>query len=125
MALYWCYGDCCRDKGGEQVQIVRCNSCGRWIGRDGEVGVYHDNGTEYCPECRCTDALMDVDNGCSFDDWEPEKLWEVFGSVPVNGDGGIQEEFLGFQEGTDRNEIWQWFDGRYSKGVPCLAHRGW
>jgi len=35
-------------------------------------------------------------NRCSFDDWEQEKLWEVFGSIPVNGDGGIQE-------GTGRN----------------------
>ena len=43
------------------MQIVRCNFCGRWIGREEDVGLYDGMDTEYCPECRCTEALMDVD----------------------------------------------------------------
>ena len=106
------------------MQIVRCNSCGRWIGREEDVGLYDGIDTEYCPECRCTEALMDVDYGCKFDDWELERLWEIFGNIPVDDNDEIQEEFLGFQEGTDRIEIWLWFDEEHSQGVSYLVHKG-
>ncbi|MEZ3492870.1 MAG: hypothetical protein K1W38_11360 [Lachnospiraceae bacterium] len=64
---------------------------------------------------------MDVDKRCNFNDAELEKLWEIFGCVPVNDNDEILEEFLGFPEGTDRIEIWQWFDELYSKGVKVLC----
>lgn len=106
------------------MQIVRCNACGRWIGADKDVGVHHESNTEYCPECKCTEALMDVDYGCNFGDAELEKIWEIFGDVAINDDEEILEEFLGFQEGTNRFEIWKWFDERYSSGVAELVNGG-
>ena len=54
------------------MQIVRCNSCGRWIGRDEDLEMHYDADMEHCPECGCMEALMDVDYGCKFDDWELE-----------------------------------------------------
>lgn len=65
---------------------------------------------------------MDVDYGCNFDDAELEKLWVLFGNVPVNDNDEILEEFLGFPEGTDRIEIWNWFDEQYPKGVAYLVN---
>lgn len=106
------------------MEIVRCNSCGRWIGRDEDVGSHYDMDTEYCPECKCTMGLMDVDYGCYFDDWELEQLWNLFGDIPVDDNENILEGFLGFPEGTDRMEIWHWFDERYSRGVACLIYKG-
>ena len=102
------------------MRIVRCNFCGRWIGRDEDVGLYYNTDTEYCPECKCTEALMDVDYGCKFTDRELEQLWELFGDIPVDDNENILEEFLGFPEKTDRMEIWHWFDEQYSKGIVCL-----
>ena len=36
----------------------------------------------------------------------------------------ILEEFLGFSEGTDRIEIWHWFDENYPEGVAALMNGG-
>lgn len=105
------------------MKIVRCNACGSWIGKDEELGLYYADDMEYCPSCKCTEALMDVNHGCDFDDMELEKLWQLFGEVSIDDYDLIMEEFLGFPEGTDRFEIWHWFDERYSKGVVNLINR--
>lgn len=39
-----------------------------------------------------------------------EVLWEKLGDVPVNDDGKIEESFLDFEVGTDREDIWHWFE---------------
>lgn len=106
------------------MQIVRCNKCGVWVGKAEDLGLHYELDKEYCPKCKCTEALMDVDYGCNFDDTELEKLWELFGNVVINNDDEILEEFLGFPAGTGREEIWHWFDERYSQGVYELMHKG-
>ena len=35
----------------------------------------------------------------------------------------IEEPFLGFPAGTNREELWHWFDKRHSKGVAYLLYR--
>lgn len=58
-------------------------------------------------------------------DKELEKLWAEFEDVPMNPDTEcIDEEFLGFPRETYRDEIWHWFDKRYSKGVAYLLYGG-
>lgn len=105
------------------MQAVRCNKCG-WIGKEEELKTDRAEGLEYCPHCNDTEALMDIDKGCSFDSQEVEKLWELFGEIPINDEDMIEEEFLGFQEGTDRFEIWHWFDEVYQDGVVKLMNGG-
>lgn len=102
------------------MQIVRCNACGVWIGDENKLEVKSDE--ECCPKCKNTETLMDVEHSCNFDDVELEKLWELFGCVAVNDNDEILEEFLGFSEGTDRIEVWHWFDEQHSKGVAYLAN---
>lgn len=46
-----------------------------------------------------------------------EKLWEAFGDVPVGDDDAIETDFLHWPRGTDRFEIWHWFDDHHSKGI--------
>lgn len=106
------------------MQIVRCNKCGEWIGKDGDLGLHYELDTEYCPKCKCTESLMDMDFGCNFDDSELVKLWELFGDIEINDADEILEDFLGFAEGTDRMEIWHWFDEKYSKGLHKLMSKG-
>lgn len=105
------------------MKAVRCIGCG-WIGKDEELGLYYRTDTEYCPACKDTESLMDADCECEFDDKELTKLWQMFGDVPVNNMDQIEEEFLGFSEGTEKEEVWQWFDERYSGGVVKLMFGG-
>lgn len=54
-----------------------------------------------------------------------EQLWKELEDVPMNPDTEeMEEEFLHFPEGTNREEIWEWFDERHSKGVAYLMHIG-
>ena len=41
------------------------------------------------------------------------QLWEEFGDIPINDDDEIEEEFLEFEVGTDRFEIWHWFEDTF------------
>lgn len=57
-------------------------------------------------------------------DHELEKLWEQLGDVPIDPDTEeIQEQFLGFPVGTNREIIWHWFDIRHSRGVGYLMFK--
>ena len=52
---------------------------------------------------------------------ELRMMWEQFSDIPIGfTDDNIQEEFLGFPVGTDRFDIWHWFDERYAGGVHTL-----
>ncbi len=53
-----------------------------------------------------------------------EELWGFFEDVPMDPETERMEEgFLGFPPGTDREEIWHWFDQRHSRGVAYLLYR--
>lgn len=49
-----------------------------------------------------------------------EKYWAELGDISVDDDGIIQESFLWWPKGTDREDIWHWFDEKYSGGVAKL-----
>lgn len=52
-----------------------------------------------------------------------EDLWDRFGDVPMNPETEcIEEAFLGWGPGIEREEIWHWFDKRHSKGVHYLLY---
>ena len=46
-----------------------------------------------------------------------KKLWSQLGDVPITEDGDIEEEFLHFPIGTDRADIWHWFEETYNLSV--------
>ena len=53
-----------------------------------------------------------------------EYLWEEFGNVLIDDDECILDDFIGFECGTHREEVWHWFDERYLKGVAYLMFGG-
>lgn len=56
-------------------------------------------------------------------DAELEILWEKFSNIPMNPDTEkIEETFLNFPAGTDREDIWGWFDEQHEKGVVYLLY---
>lgn len=61
-------------------------------------------------------------------DEELEKLWDELSDVPFdeNEDGELvlTEDWYCFDAGTEREEIWHYFDKRHSKGVAYLLYGG-
>lgn len=51
-------------------------------------------------------------------------LWDELGDIPfddhANSDMTLATPWLCFSVGTEREEIWHWFDERHSKGVAWL-----
>jgi hypothetical protein len=44
-------------------------------------------------------------------------LWSKLGDIPVLENGEIEEEFLHFEIGTDRETIWDWFEFTFNLSV--------
>lgn len=52
-----------------------------------------------------------------------EEMWRQFEDIPMNPETEcIEAQFMGWGPGTHREEIWHWFDARYSKGVKALLY---
>ena len=97
--------------------FIRCLQC-NWIGMPKET---KEDGQ--CPHCSCTGYLMELDSDSSFTDYDLEQLWDAFGDTAMNPETErIEEKFMGWGPGIHREEIWHWFDERYSKGVYFLAY---
>lgn len=48
---------------------------------------------------------------------DAKTLWAMLGNTPVNNDGELEEAFLGFDVGTDRETIWHWFEEVFNLSV--------
>ena len=46
-----------------------------------------------------------------------KRLWEQLGEIPVNKDDEIEKCFLHFKEGTEKTEIWHWFEDKFDLSV--------
>lgn len=46
-----------------------------------------------------------------------DNLWDDFGDIAIDNDDNILEPFLDWKVGTNRFEIWQWFDKNYPFGL--------
>lgn len=110
------------------MQIVRCNVCGDWLGPEDDIEIKHSQDAgeyEVCPACGESGGLMDLDHGSNFDEEEVRKLWSLLEDVPMNPETEqLEDDFLGFPEGTDRETVWHWFDEHYPGGVHSLLYAG-
>jgi len=50
---------------------------------------------------------------------EATKLWDELGDIPCDpiNDTEIEESFLHFEIGTDKFEIWHWFEEEFNLSV--------
>lgn len=46
-----------------------------------------------------------------------KELWEEFGEVAINDKDQILTDWHGFKKGTDRFEIWNWFEEEFNVSV--------
>ena len=84
----------------------------------GQIHMFWDNG-------RTLALVPEVDSfeKIELTDEVLEQLWQNFADVPMNPDTEKMEAwFLHFSAGTDREDIWKWFDQHHSKGVAYLLY---
>ena len=55
-------------------------------------------------------------------DKDLEQQWLKFADIPFNDADEIEEPFMHWSIGTDRFDIWHWFDDNHSQG---LVHMMW
>ena len=78
----------------------------------------------YDDYCTIHDSLTEIET-LREQDSELKELWSEFGDIPINPETEcIEERFMGWGVGTHREEIWRWFDDRYSNGVAYLLYGG-
>lgn len=72
------------------------------------------------------DAPTDQNQTAADKDKQMEQLWLELENVPFDEDEDgrlcLAEEWHDFPAGTDRDEIWHWFDENHSKGVAWLLY---
>lgn len=61
-----------------------------------------------------------VDSSTATED--AHKLWSQLGDIPINDDEETEESFLHFEVGTDREDIWHWFEERFNISVTELMY---
>lgn len=43
-----------------------------------------------------------------------EQAWSELGDIPVDEEDRIEEDFMHFPAGTDKLDIWHWFEETYN-----------
>ena len=70
------------------------------------------------------DALTEIDT-LAERDRELEELWAQLEDIPMDPDTEcLEEPFMLWEAGVDRETVWHWFDERYSKGIVGLLYPG-
>ena len=49
-----------------------------------------------------------------------EALWKEFQSVLVDRNGNLKAAWYAFSKGTNKNDVYDWFNRHYSKGLAYL-----
>ena len=69
-------------------------------------------------------AVEKITKELVLNDEKLEFLWEQFGDVLIDDEERILDDFIGFEAGTQREAVWDWFEKWYSKGVAALLNGG-
>lgn len=84
---------------------------------------HHEEVFNGCGFCCSDEYLMDIDKDYDcLNDAQIESIWDVFGDVSLDEDECLENEWFGFPKGTDKIDIWRWFDEHHSKGVYYLLY---
>ena len=53
-----------------------------------------------------------------------EALWKEFENVPVDRNGNLRAAWKAYPKGTNKNEVYEWFNRHHSKGLAYLMEEG-
>ena len=82
-----------------------------------DLPAYYNNGITEISSC-C--PFFGKFNTADFRRASVKWLWAEFGDVPINEDEEIDEDWHIFSKGTDRFEIWHWFEETYDISIASL-----
>ena len=51
-----------------------------------------------------------------------KELWDKLGDISIDSEENIEQPFLDFEVGTDRESIWSWFEDTYNISVGKLMY---
>ena len=95
-----------------------CSKCG---GTNVSIMAWCDPNTERM--VAPVNSVLETDD-CWCDDCEEHEklatlpeLWERFSEIPVNNDDEIEQDFLCFEAGTSKFDVWHWFDERCQRNL--------
>ena len=57
-----------------------------------------------------------------YDDKLLESMWDELEDVPIDENECLDVDWKGWRKGTNREEVWHWFDENHSKGVGWLMN---
>jgi hypothetical protein len=75
------------------------------------IGIGWDNGRTL-NLCSKVDRVMKIEIG-----EEAKKLWAELGDIPINEDEEIDVDWHTFTKGTNRFDIWHWFEEKFDLSV--------
>ena len=107
--------------------ICTCNHCGNLlIDTNPQIGAEKFDVTgivmidtlrdQECPHCETDGYLMDL-NSKETPVQTAKILWEKLGDIPINDEEELDEPFMQFEKGTDRYEVWHWFEEKFNVSV--------
>lgn len=97
-------------------EFLKEQSDTQWINSE-KLKVLQDKGL-VIPGDRPTDLIRKLDNLV-------EKIWDGLEDIPFyeeDSEQYIEENYLDFEKGTSKEDIWHWFDERHSKGIHYLLY---
>jgi len=74
-------------------------------------------------------SLLYLDNDSSsispfrYKGYTAETLWDMLKDIPVDDDENIEVQFLHFPPGTDREDIWHWFEDTFDISINNLMFK--
>lgn len=104
---------------------------------DGVVeSIYSDSNLEITVYDRCSDqdiltshkaSVRDIDIETNMQNLKTARFWwSILGDTPVDSNGNIEEPVTlmdaDFKEGTDREEIWYWFEDTFDISLHSLLY---
>ena len=104
----------------KRIVSARCPKCGK--------ALYMSGTPDYVYQClECDEDFYEFEaryENTEARDKAMEDLWNELTDVPMNPETEkMDAPFLSFPIGTDREDIWHWFDERHSRGVSFLLYR--
>lgn len=84
--------------------------------------LHEENRIDYQDYCDIHDGLNEIETLRDRDE-ELENLWTQFSDIPMDPKTEcIEAPFMEWGVGTNREDIWHWFDQRHSQGVYFLLY---
>lgn len=73
-------------------------------------------------DAKGNEAAIPMERVDYLSDEKLEELWDRLSEVAIDEEECICEKFLNFEKGSDREEVWKWFDKLHSKGANYLVN---